>query len=136
MWVTYLSLNWQFWFFGRNLPKNGMSGLKQKICTFPHGGRYTQQHFNVSFTLVTETIKEKLITHDSLKLLEISQGSCRSVCIECNFTVFNPQDVSLFIQALGVQRCIQNTVKHISWNFLRIELTAENSYRFSQKVPT
>ena len=36
------SLIWQFWFFGPNLPKKGISGLKQKnhIFAYVHGYRY------------------------------------------------------------------------------------------------
>ena len=30
VYATKLSLNWQFWFFEPNLPKKGVSGLKQK----------------------------------------------------------------------------------------------------------
>ena len=30
VWALNFSLNWKFWFFGPNLPKKGISGLKQK----------------------------------------------------------------------------------------------------------
>ena len=33
--VRNFSLKWQFWFFGPNLPKKGVSGLKQKEWTPP-----------------------------------------------------------------------------------------------------
>ena len=32
--VPNFKLNWQVWFFGINVPKKGVSGLKQKNCTF------------------------------------------------------------------------------------------------------
>ena len=39
--VTHFSLNWKFWFFRSNLPKKGVSGLKQKKWTAPLNFAYS-----------------------------------------------------------------------------------------------
>ena len=39
--VTNFSLNWQFWFFRTNLPKKGVSRLKEKKWTAPLSSGYS-----------------------------------------------------------------------------------------------
>ena len=59
--VSNFNLNWQFWYFGLNLPEKGISSRKRKNCTyagvhgcyllyltFLQGGRQTQRYFDVS----------------------------------------------------------------------------------------
>ena len=40
-WVANLSLNWQFWLFGRNLTKKGISGLKENEWTWSLNSAYS-----------------------------------------------------------------------------------------------
>ena len=46
--VPNFSLNWQFWFFGPNLPKKGVSGLKGKKWTPPLDSAYSNSRYQIS----------------------------------------------------------------------------------------